>query len=183
MSAPRRRRLRNQVVPTTIPRRQRFIAIGGSALIVLVTVVLIWAMRPGSFTPGSGGIIHRQPRATWWVIATIAAIAFSVWLIRRPTAAWKKPKLVIGICAALIVAGAPLAAAKWPGGGILRHYPTFATEPKTTPSVPRKPTTKPSLAKAPTSLPFVTRTTAARSTTTPVPSNSTTTSVAPTTTT
>ncbi len=133
MSAPRSRRLRNQAAPVIVAKRDRAIAVGGSLAMVAFTALLIWMMRPGQpFVPGTGGLITRQPRASWLVVAVVGAIGFSYWLVKRPTAKWKRPMLVAGICTAAIVILAPLVATQWGESGILRHYttqPTFAIEP------------------------------------------------------
>lgn len=133
MSAPRSRRLRNQTAPVTVAKRDRAIAVGGSLAMVALTALLIWMMRPGrAFVPGTGGLITRQPRAAWLVVAVLVAIGLSYWLVKRPTAKWKRPMLVAGICVAVIVILAPLVATQWGESGILRHYttqPTFAPLP------------------------------------------------------
>src|SRR3954469_19056177 len=102
MPAPRSRRLRNQTAPVPHTRQEIATAVGGSSLIVLVTLVLIWAMRPGdvnSLTDSKGGLIHRQPKMALWLLATSAAIAIVSWLILRRESGVKKPlrALLLGI--------------------------------------------------------------------------------------
>jgi cytochrome bd-type quinol oxidase subunit 2 len=87
MSAPRSRKLRHQSTPVTHTRREITIAAAGSAVIVLITAVIIWAMRPGSdsdFNPGKGGIVHRQARASLWLLVTAIVVATVIWLVMRP---------------------------------------------------------------------------------------------------
>src|SRR5437763_232446 len=82
------------------------IAIGGSILVVLVTVIVIWAMRPGNaVNPGSGGLIHRQTKASLWLLATAAALGIVVWLVLRPESRvrHRMPALLLGVGGVVIV--------------------------------------------------------------------------------
>src|SRR4051812_10533048 len=113
MAAPRSRRLRNQAAPVVHTRRDWTISIGGSAMVVIATLFVIWAMRPGdpnSFTPGKGGIIHRQPQVALWLLALAAAIAIVSWLVLRHDSKVKNPTrvLLLGIIGVVVVAVAIL---------------------------------------------------------------------------
>ncbi|HEY3831504.1 MAG TPA: hypothetical protein VGO03_04375 [Acidimicrobiia bacterium] len=135
MAAPRSRRLRNQTAPVTYSRREWSIAIFGSAGIVLVTLILIWAMRPGgaSATGGSGGVFHRQPRVALWLLATAALIAIVSWLILRGDSKVRNPlrALLLGITGVVVVAVAVLGV--W-HDSLVHNYavPTVPTVPATT---------------------------------------------------
>lgn len=142
MSA-RSRKSRNQPALNAVSRRDRAIAIGGSFGIVLISAVLIWAMRPGNVRPGTGGIIYRQPRASWLVLLFIAGVSLCWWFAKRSDSKFRNTSRA----AALMIAGVTLTAVavvvfwdvKW--DGIVRTYtppPTFPTAP-----IPTSTTTAP----------------------------------------
>ncbi len=161
MSAPRRRRVRNQEVAKTRNPAETRIAVVGSSLIVFGTLFLIWGMRPGNYNPGTGGILHRQPRVSWWIFLTVFFVGFVVWLVRRPDANFAKPRRTLVVLLSAVMVSSLVVFGIWQArGGILRHYQVPTTIP-TPPSVP----TKPSL-----SLPTVPSTTPASVPTTAPPS-------------
>ncbi len=136
MSAPRSRRLRNQSAPNTRTRRELLTAIGGVAGVLLSTAVLVWAMRPGNFNPGTGGIIHRQPRVTLWLAATVIALATAVWMVLRPDAKVREPVRTLAISAGGVVVVAVVVMATW-HSSLLRDYtPPPTLPPLTTTSAP-----------------------------------------------
>src|SRR3954470_1516597 len=113
MPAPRSRRLRNQTAPVVHTRREISIAVLGSAAVVVSTLILIWAMRPGdanSLTQGKGGLIHRQPKVALWLLATAAAIGIVSWLVLRRESKVRNPlrALLLGISGVVIVSVAVL---------------------------------------------------------------------------
>jgi len=143
MPAPRSRRLRNQTAPVTHSRREITIAVVGSAAVVLSTLFLIWAMRPGdpnSLTEGKGGLIHRQPKVAMWLLATAAAIAIVSWLVLRRESKVRKPlrALLLGISGVVIVSVVVLGV--W-HDSLLHEYAVPTTFPNTT--VPAITTTTP----------------------------------------
>ena len=185
MSAPRSRKLRNQPTLTAVSRRDRAIAIGGSLGIVTLSAVLIWAMRPGNFRPGTGGIIFRQPRAAWLVLFFVVGIAFSWWFAKRPESTFDNKRRAIVLMSAgvvaIVVAVVVFWDVKW--DGIVRTYtapPTFPTTAITTPKTTApgaSTTTVSTLPPSLSSVPGVTTTTLSTPT-----SAAPTTTVAPTTT-
>jgi peptidoglycan biosynthesis protein MviN/MurJ (putative lipid II flippase) len=103
-------------------RSEVLTAVAGAAAVVLVTVVLIWLLRPGApGTEGTGGLASRQPRAAWLVgLALGALIVFTWWAVRRQQQ-WRGKLIVVLGCGWLIVAlVAVLGGILWPGG-LLRH--------------------------------------------------------------
>jgi hypothetical protein len=125
------------------------VAVLGATAVVVCTAVAIWMLRPGSFTPGTGGIAHRQPRATWLVAGTVVVIVAGVAYVLR-SRRWRRH--LIPAIAAVVVGGLVLAAVVgtvWPSG-LLHQYPRlvgpddFQTE--TTPALP---TTAPGATTAP----------------------------------
>ena len=48
-------------------------AVGVAAAIVLATALLIWLLRPGpAGIPATGGVMNRQPRASWLIVGALA---------------------------------------------------------------------------------------------------------------
>jgi multisubunit Na+/H+ antiporter MnhB subunit len=156
MPAPRSRRLRNQTAPVTHTRREISIAVLGSAGIVVLTLILIWAMRPGdpnSLTEGKGGLIHRQPKVAIWLLATIAGVAIVSWLVLRRESKVKNPlrALLLGITGVVIASVAVLGL--W-HNSLVHAYAVPTTFPNTTvPALtttsPSPPTTRPGATTAP----------------------------------
>ena len=116
--------------------------------ITLVTVILIWALRPGS--PGSrgeGGIMTRQPRVFLWLFIFGALLAWAIyWVMNRRFERVSRNTAVV-IAAVIVLVLALIAAFFWPGG-FLRSYPSFdipdtppVTEPTTPPSTTQGSTT------------------------------------------
>jgi hypothetical protein len=162
-------RTRRQAVPRHRDRRDVATAIGGATAVVLVTIFMIWLLRPGApDAPGTGGLASRQPRAAWLVgLTLVAMIGFTWWAVRRQRA-WRG-RIVIVLLAGwvLLGLGAVLAGFVWPGG-LLRHTeaaPSLTPPATTTPEVP---TTGPGDTTAPgaTTAPAGTETTVAPSATT-----------------
>lgn len=123
MSAPRRRRPRGVATTPARTRHDLVIASIGSAVVVFGTIFLIWGLRPGGFTAGSGGILHRQPRVSWWVILTLFALGSAVWVVKRPRARFRSPRKVLTACIAGVLVVSIVVFALWQAsGGILRHY-------------------------------------------------------------
>ena len=177
MAAPRSRRLRNQAAPVVRTRREWTIAIGGSTLVVLATLFLIWAMRPGdtnSFTPGKGGIIHRQPKVALWLVATAIVIAFVSWLILRHDSKVRNQQRALLISISAVVVAAVVVMGVW-HDSLVHDYavPTVPTTPQTVPPLTTAPsassTTPPTTSSTATSAGSVPPTTAAAPTTAATP--------------
>ena len=137
--SPKRRQ--QQFVPAR-PRSEVVIAAAVGASIVIVTVALVWLIRPGTpGVPGGGGLFNRQPRATILVVVTAGVLALLTrWLLvgrRRPTRFGPRGSVAIGAAGVIVLA--VLAGVFWPGG-LVRHWPK---QPKTTPLPPVASTTTP----------------------------------------
>ena len=169
MAAPRSRRLRNQTAPVVHTRREMTIAIGGSVLVVIATVILVWAMRPGpttSLTPGSGGIIHRQTKASLWLLVTVLAIGLVSWSILRPESKVRNRTRAALLGITGVVVAAVVVMAVW-HDNLVRDYsvPTVPTVPTSVPaSVPST-----TLPRTSTTARGAATTTAPGATTTPTP--------------
>ncbi len=138
MSAPRSRRARNQSNLAVVPAKERWIAVVGSVGIVAMSLFLIWAMRPGNFNPGTGGIIHRQPRVTWLLALTAVGLICAVWYPRRPDAKFKNRRRAAGLLSSGVLVVAVLTVVWWGQrwDGIVRTYTppvTFAPQPTVKP--------------------------------------------------
>jgi hypothetical protein len=129
-----------------------------SAGIVAVTAVIIWMLRPGPpGVPATGGIMNRQPRASWLVFGAIVAGVTACWFVLRGSPrARRRAKVVLPIALVIVLLGAIGIGFAWPGG-LLRHDvapsaqppPTTTTAPATTSTAPST-TTKPAGATATT---------------------------------
>jgi hypothetical protein len=109
-----------------------------SAAIVVVTAVIVWLLRPGPpGIPATGGIMNRQPRASWLIVGAIAAGTIACWVIMRGHGrARKRAKVVLPIALVVVLLGAIGLAIAWPGG-ILRHDVAPVSEtPETLPTTP-----------------------------------------------
>ncbi len=130
MSSPRRVRGHQPVARHS--RRDIVIAVSGSAAVVIATALLIWLMRPGpQFSVGTGGLFHRQPRATWLVVLAIAVAGLVVWAVLRPHSRVERRGLVLGAGGAGVLVAAILGGVFWPGG-LVHHYPSQPTVPPST---------------------------------------------------
>ncbi len=150
------------------PRAEVVTAVAAAVVIVAVTVLLIWLMRPGQTgVPGGGGLLSRQSRATLLGVLTVAALTIGIWWVlngrRRPRRV--QPRIAVAVTAAVLVAGAVVAGVLWPGG-LIRHWPQqinpvenpLTPQPVLTPtSAAAKPTTPGTTPK--TSTPAATATT------------------------
>ncbi len=166
MAAPRSRRLRNQTAPVTHTRREWALAIGGSAAVVIVTIILIWAMRPGNtLSPGSGGIIHRQTKASLWLLATLAAVAIVSWLVLRPESKLRNPLRALLLSISGVVIAAVVVMAVWHNS--LVHDYSVPTVPTTPTSLPVPSSTAPTASSTSTPKSNTTVTTAPRTTSPP----------------
>ena len=153
-AAPRRRRRSQHAVPLHT-RGEVAVAVAGSAAVVLGTALLIWLMRPGpSFSVGTGGILHRQPRAGWLIVLTLAALASVAWFAVRPGSRVRRRTFVASSAGSGVLAVAVATAVLWPHG-LIHHYipaPTFPSIPSSSvPSSVRSSSSTP--ASGPTSAP------------------------------
>lgn len=107
-------------LPQTRSRAEVITAVAGAVAVVGGTLLLVWLLRPGT-GPGTGGLVHRQPRATWLILLTAGAAAAAVWWTRRTRSrlAARRPA---ALAAAMVLVGIAAVAGGllWPGG-LLRH--------------------------------------------------------------
>jgi amino acid transporter len=127
-----------------------------SAGIVAVTALLVWMMRPGpAGVPATGGIMNRQPRASWLIFGAIAVGMIACYAILRGSPRTRKrAKTILPIALVIVLLGTIGLGIAWPGG-LLRHDVVPVTEPSpettTTPSTaPSTPSTKPAAATSTT---------------------------------
>jgi hypothetical protein len=137
----------------TMHRRERMEivkAVVVSAAIVGVTVLVVWALRPGpAGVPATGGVMNRQPRASWLVFGAIVVGSIAVWYILRGSPrARRRAKVLLPIALVVVLLATVAAGIAWPGG-LLRHEVTPSAEPVPEPTpLPTTPTTPPT-AKTP----------------------------------
>jgi len=112
-------------------RSEIVVAIAVGVGIVAATAFLVWAMRPGTSTPGTGGMLSRQPRVTIFVILVGVLLAAGItWMLRgrrRPKRLDTRGAIALAVVVVTVVAIA--AGIFWPGG-LVHHWPP---QPKTTP--------------------------------------------------
>src|ERR1700690_1004385 len=128
-------RSKRQPVPHRHSRADIGKAVAVSAGIVAATALLVWLLRPGpSGIPATGGLMNRQPRASWLVVGPIALAGLASWLIlrgSRRTRSRAKVLLPSAFGAVLVVAVA--GGFMWPGG-LPRHDIAPKPAPKAKPS-------------------------------------------------
>jgi len=142
-----------QHVPTH-SRREVTQAVVGPIVVVVLTLLLIWMMRPGSVTPGTGGLLHRQPRAGWLVAAALVALVALAWAVWRPGSTVRQRPLVTATGTVGVLLLAVIGAVVWPGG-LLHHYqsePTLPTPTSSPISVAPTPSSVAPTSAAPTSV-------------------------------
>jgi len=120
-------------------------AVGAGALIVAATALLIWLMRPGPpGIPATGGLINRQPRASWLVGGGIGVAAIAVWFILRGRRSLRaRAKVLLPVAVGVVLVATVGVGFVWPGG-LLRHDvapPPVPKAPTTTTTVARPSTT------------------------------------------
>jgi hypothetical protein len=148
--SPSRARARRAQVQRGHSRREITTAVLGAAAVVIGTVLLIWLMRPGNTsTPGSGGLIHRQPRMSWLVFFTIVVLIVAIVWITRSRRFRENPRVPIAIASVVVIILAVVAGFAWPSG-VVHHYVSFNPSNITIPSTASTPTTKPTTTTKPT---------------------------------
>src|SRR5580700_10079462 len=77
-------RSKRQPIPHRRSRTDIAKAVGAGAGIVATTALVIWLLRPGpAGIPATGGLMNRQPRASWLVGGGLGAAAAASWFILR----------------------------------------------------------------------------------------------------
>jgi uncharacterized membrane protein YidH (DUF202 family) len=112
-------------------RREVVTAVLAAVGVVVFTVVAIWLLRPGSGQPGTGGIAHRQPRATWLVAVSLLAVVVGTILVLRSRRLRRRAKALLPTIIAVVLLVAIVVGIVWPGG-LLRHPVQFAAPPVAT---------------------------------------------------
>jgi hypothetical protein len=119
-------------------QREIVIAVLGALAVVVFTVFAIWIMRPGdSLTPGTGGLAHRQPRATWLVVGALVFVIVGLVLIFRMPKARRRSTALVPAVVIVAVVGSIAAGFLWPGG-LQRHYQSLKA-----PDIPATTTPRP----------------------------------------
>ena len=147
MSPARSRR--RQPLPHRRNRGDILKAVGIAAAIVFVTALLIWLLRPGpAGIPGTGGVMNRQPRASWLIVGALVAGGLVAWFVlRRGSRARRRARSILSISFVVLIVVTVVVGFVWPGG-LLRHdvapsaVPEPATTPTSTPTTPTTPTTQ-----------------------------------------
>jgi hypothetical protein len=127
---------RQSALPHKRDRADILRAVGVAAGIVLVTALLVWLLRPGPpGVPATGGLMNRQPRASWLVGLAIGVAGVATWwiLTRSSRRTRARAKVVVPIALGAVLVAAVVAGFLWPGG-LLRHDVAPAPEPTTTPT-------------------------------------------------
>ena len=144
-------RSRRQPLPSRRNRADILKAAGVAAAIVLGTALLIWLLRPGpAGIPATGGVINRQPRASWLIVGALVVGGFVAWFVLRrgSRVRRRRARAVLTISFVVLIICTVGVGVFWPGG-LLRHdvapaaEPEPTTTPTSTPTTPSTPTTKP----------------------------------------
>lgn len=134
---------RRQPLPHRRSRADIMKAAGAGAAIVLATSLLIWLLRPGPVgIPATGGVMNRQPRASWLIVGALAVGGLAAWFVLR-RGGRRRARAMLAISFAVIIGITVVVGIIWPGG-LLRHdvAPPAEPEPTTTPTTtPTTPTT------------------------------------------
>ena len=115
-------RSKRQPVPHRYSRTDIVRAAAVAGGIVVATAILIWLLRPGpAGVPATGGLMNRQPRASWLVgVALGVAGTATWWILRVSRRARARARLLLPIALGVVLAGAIGGGVAWPGG-LLRH--------------------------------------------------------------
>jgi hypothetical protein len=174
-------RSKRQAVPHRRSQAEIVQAVAVGTGIVAATALLVWLLRPGpAGIPATGGIMNRQPRASWLVGTGLGVAAIAAWVILRGRHSKRSRVKVLlpvalGVVLVLTVAGG----VAWPGG-LLRHdiAPAPAPKPKKTTTTTTTPgastTTKSGSGSGSGSTPTTAATTSTPTTATPTTATPTT---------
>ncbi|MGO9872584.1 MAG: hypothetical protein ACLPVY_02195 [Acidimicrobiia bacterium] len=159
-------RSKRQVVPHRRARAEIVKAVGVGVGIVAVTALLVWLMRPGpAGIPATGGLMNRQPRASWLVGTGIGILAIATWFILRGSRRTRsRAKVLLPTAFGVVLVATVGGGFVWPGG-LLRHAVAPPPVPKTTTTVARTTTTTVARATSTTTKSTSTSTSAASTTT------------------
>ena len=140
---------RRQPLPRRRARVDIFKAVGVAAAIVLGTALLIWLLRPGPpGIPATGGVMNRQPRASWLIVGALALGGFVAWFVlRRGGRTRRRARSILTISFVVLIICTVGVGLIWPGG-LLRHDVAPAAQPEPTTTLPTTPTTPTTTARA-----------------------------------
>jgi hypothetical protein len=135
-------RSKRQPVPHRRTRADIVKAVALGAGIVVATALLVWLLRPGpAGIPATGGLMNRQPRASWLVGAAIGVIGLGIWLILRGSRRTRsRAKVLIPLVIGIVLIASVVGGILWPGG-LLRH--DVAPKPAPTTTTTTTTTTRP----------------------------------------
>jgi len=126
-------RSKRQPVPHRHSRADIVKAVAVGFGIVAATALLVWLLRPGpAGIPATGGIMNRQPRASWLVVGALALFGSATWFIlrgRRRTRS--RAKVLLPTAFGVVLVAAVAGGFAWPGG-LLRHDVAPKPAPTTT---------------------------------------------------
>jgi NhaP-type Na+/H+ or K+/H+ antiporter len=104
----------------------------------VITAILVWLLRPGpAGIPATGGLMNRQPRASWLIALGLGAAGVATWfIVRGSPRTRKRAKVLLPIALGVVVVAVIVGGVAWPGG-LLRHDVAPAPAPKTTTTTTR----------------------------------------------
>jgi hypothetical protein len=128
-------RSKRQPIPHRRSRADIVKAVGVAAGVVAATALVIWLLRPGpSGTAGTGGLMNRQPRASWLVGGGIGVAALASWFIVRGRRSIRsRAKVLVPVALGVVLVASVAVGFVWPGG-LLRHAVAPPPVPKTPPA-------------------------------------------------
>src|SRR3954452_8856246 len=100
-------------------RNDIVLAVAVAAAIVVVTALLVWLLRPGpAGVPATGGLMNRQPRASWLVRATIGVAGLATWwiLVRSSPRTRERAGVILPITLGIVLVVSVVGGILWPGG-------------------------------------------------------------------
>jgi len=125
-------RSKRQSIPHRRSRADIVKAVGAGAGIVAATALLIWLLRPGpAGIPATGGLMNRQPRASWLVGGGLGVAAAATWFILSNRRSMRsRAKVLVPAALAVVLVATVALGFVWPGG-LLRHDVAPPPIPKT----------------------------------------------------
>jgi len=149
---------RQASVPHRRSRADIVKAVAVAAAIVLGTALLVWLLRPGpAGIPATGGLMNRQPRASWLIGTGLIVAGLAAWYTLRSRRTRSRAKIVLPIALGIVLVATVVGGIVWPGG-LLRHDvapkpapTTTTTKPGTVSSTTTSPRSSTSVSVAPTS--------------------------------
>lgn len=112
-------------------RSEIYVAVAVGVGIVVVTALLVWAMRPArAGIPGTGGLFTRQPRVCLWLLLVGVALFAGLWWALRSDRTRRRlsTRNAVLVVVGAVAVGAVLAAVFWPGGLVKEYKATPSAE-------------------------------------------------------